>query len=377
MDAEQRAGLDFLCGLTEAFPQSVLVELVPNGKQSRKSWDHFERLHLDRGHSRLDLAERWWKAGWGVGILPRGGLWCLDLDSSEAEEVVTETLVEGGWCPPRVRTPSGGVHLWPRLPAGLITKNHVCHPKNADGEKFGGDFKFGPRTLVVAPGTIRNGRCYTPETDWCMPPCLHPEVFLPGIQIEPKREPFLVHQGSQDDRVKAACGYLCCAGVSIQGKCGHRQLRRVAGNLVGWFGMDPGFAVWLMTHSTDRSWNDRCSPPWSLSELWKACEAAADDAPELGVEEWKKTILRGNIQAFLDQVRNEAMRQGAWCFTEELRRCCEGFLGETITATLFGRMVNEAAFKKGLRTKARLSAIEQVDLDLVLELTHHHHHQTA
>ena len=49
-----------------------------------------------------------------------------------------------------------GMHGVFRLPdelLGMPLKNHVCHPLE-DEEKQEWDFKIGPATLMVAPGTV-------------------------------------------------------------------------------------------------------------------------------------------------------------------------------------------------------------------------------
>ncbi len=364
MLAAQKEGLAFLEGLVESFPESVLVELLPGKKHTRRPWDYFEKLHWERGRSRFDLAERWFRRGSGVGVLPRGGLWCLDLDSPVAERQATEILIDGGWFPPRDRTPSLGLHLWMKLPPGVSTKNHVGHPKNADGETYEADFIFGPRSHAVGAGTIRDGRCYSPESDWLSPPVVHPNVFLPEIKLERDHKPFLTHQGTSKARAMAACAYLRYVGVSIEHSRGGNQLHRVAGNLVGWFGADPGLAFYWLTHPGHgvASWNDRCKPPWSDAELRRACEEALDNAPELGIQALERLTLKGRIQDFLAVVLQTAMVPGSWCLADDLRRLCEHLIGKTISPKLFGGLLHSTGIPGRQRLATHQMTAEGVDL---------------
>lgn len=90
----------------------------------------------EAGADNPELVDRWWSA-WpeaGIGIVcgVRSGLLVLDVDVKDAQVDGEQSFVDweqerrdqGLWLPeaPIVRTPSGGVHLWYRLPPGVDVK---------------------------------------------------------------------------------------------------------------------------------------------------------------------------------------------------------------------------------------------------------------
>jgi len=260
---------------------SVFLDLIPNGKRPIRSWKLFEDMHSRNGGSCLTQAHQWLTEGKGLGFLPRGTLWVLDVDAPNKVERILCTLREYEVSPPWVRTPSGGAHLYFCFPTEFTRiglKHHVCHPLDEDGCKLPMDFKLGPRTLIVAPGTQNEGKHYWPATPWTDPPILDPRFFLPlgAFWNSPKR-PFAICERPFESRIARACAYLQSAKtpVSVSHSGGHKTLSSVCAHLVAFLQLDPALAFYLLTHGPN-PWNLRCraqdgSPyPWSADELWKA-----------------------------------------------------------------------------------------------------------
>jgi len=267
------------------------LELPQDTKQTRRPWEAFRKCTGKRG---LVLARQWLKKGSGVGFLPAGGLWVLDSDSPAMSAWIEETLLDAGIIPLAVKTQGKGKHFYFRFPEGFQKenlKNHVCHPKDADGLKVDADWKLGSRTMVVAPGTIFEGRPYQPLGPWREPPRVDPRMFLPEGQFWKKSRPFLTEDRPFKDRLARARAYLPGrAPVSVCDQGGHKVLGSVAAHLVAFLRLDPHTAASLML----RLWNGRCinpdrSPcPWTPREIQTACELAVDAIPAAGVKEWER-----------------------------------------------------------------------------------------
>lgn len=285
---------------------STFVELIPNEKRPRYSWDTYAKEIGARG---LASAHRWLKKGHGVGILVRSPLWVLDADSASEVERIVSTCMDACLIPLMVRTPSGGAHFYFLLPDSFRRdhlKNHLCHPKNADGEEVEADWKFGPRTMVVAPGSTRDGVRYLPDRPWTMPQVADPRMFLPHGKFWKEHRSFLVDTRPLNDRLARARYYLeKRAPVSVNGKKGSKVLAGVCSHLVAFLALDPPIAVHLLT-SGKHPWNGRCidmegnPSPWSSNELWNACWAAVDSVPAAGVKAWERAESARKHQGCLD-----------------------------------------------------------------------------
>jgi hypothetical protein len=314
--------LEFLEGLASF--KVVFIRLARNQKFPIGGWDPYLNLHEQRGESRLDLALGWLDRGFGVAFLPQNRLWAVDLDrlktkpglpmQERLETFQVETMRFG----PRVVTPSGGEHVYFRLPDDLdmsLIKNHVCHPKDEDGIPQEWDFKMGPRTLLVAPGTPRmrpdgTTTLYRPATRWFEPAICDPRWIVPGLPIlKPPPEPFTVSERSLENRIARAVTYLkthARRSVRHTGGGGHKALWPVVVHLVVYLQLDPKLVVHLLTHPLGASWNDRSvdiegrPAPWSRGELYAACMDAMDDAPPFGIKEYKELQAKRRVQARLD-----------------------------------------------------------------------------
>ncbi len=285
----------------------IFVELLPGTKRTLKPWLDYSHENGARG---VASARRWLKRGSGVGILLRPPLYVLDLDSRREVEKQVSTVLDAGILPLAVLTPSGGQHLYGFLPESFPTaelKNHLNHPRDQDGEKRDMDFKFGPRTLLVAPGTIRNGAPYMPQEPWRQPPIMDPRIFLPFGRFWRVPIPFLKDTRCLKDRTARACTYLArCAPVSVSGRGGHKTLSGVCTHLVGALDLDPELAFHLLTHGPN-PWNLRCMDeagnpfPWSDAELWACCTGAVDLVPAAGRKAWIRLQAKETMQNALQE----------------------------------------------------------------------------
>ena len=85
----------------------IWVQLVGGEKRPTRSWAHFTTLHEKQSpEERLETALEWLRKGYGLGFLPRNGLWVLDCDSPETTLRADEFLQDGFLTPIRVNTPS-------------------------------------------------------------------------------------------------------------------------------------------------------------------------------------------------------------------------------------------------------------------------------
>lgn len=302
----------------------VWVELAENTKHSIRRWEHYiEKQRRHPGPS-IDLAVRILRDGKGLGYLVRGDIWVLDLDTldgtarmpmRERFESVCSNLY---LAPPRIQTPSMGMHGVFRLPdelLGMSLKNHVCHPLE-DEDKQEWDFKIGPATLMVAPGTVNEKGTYIPLTRWMKPPVLDPRIMAPQVELFKDLRPFLIDNRDKKSRIRAAQEYLRRhAPIAREGKAGHLALHEVAVTLVVYRDLDPELAYYLMTHEAPgrTPWNERCHgkdgkpSPWSARDLWLALDNSADAVPSVGAKDYETAMeeeaIRGLMGAFIQMLR--------------------------------------------------------------------------
>lgn len=363
----------------------VFLELVPDTKRTTRPWESFITQTGGRPGQGLKKAIAWLVAGRGLGFLPRGGLWVLDVDGTEEVEKVLSILADLGIEAPWIRTPSGGAHFYFRMPESVKTENlkhHICHPKDRQGRVVSLDFKFGHRTMLVAPGTLRNGRLYEPQTDWFEPPVLDPRTFHLGLELWHERQPFEIDPRPLKARISRACSYLSRkAPVSTSGSGGRKVLHGVCTHLVVFLDLSPHFAVHLMTHG-ETTWNGRCRDqggkpyPWSKEELNRAATDAVNGIPAAGVKLWSREKVRrmrdktlSTFMALLVSVRRDVPDR---IEAMDLKQMYESWSGQEITADTFGRSARRAGLAKKLVTKARIIAYKGLNRDEVDEVLVRH-----
>ena len=275
----------------------TFIELVPNEKYPQRALVHYRH---QVGQVGVDSALGWLESRSGVGIILKAPHWVLDADNDRQVDRIVDRLADLGIDPLMVLTARGG-HFHFQLPADFSTENlktYMPAGNDRNGRPIPMDFKF-PGTLLVAPGTVRNGFEYAPASSWRLPPVLDPRAILPEGKYwkEPQR-PFLVNTRPLKDRLAAARIYLKRdAPTSIYKKHGAITLGGVASHLVVFLGLDPSTAASLLNYGKS-SWNSRCAYqdgkpyPWSRAELWDACNSAVGSVPAAGVKAFERRLQR-------------------------------------------------------------------------------------
>ena len=210
----------------------------------------------------------WWeqRPKSGVGLLtgPRAGHWVLDVDPRHGG---LETLADlerehGELVTLRVRTGSGGLHLYFRHPVGLQLTNRVEALPGLDVRGAGGQ--------VVAPPSLHpdTGLAYEWENE--LPIADAPRWLLdllrpPSREAKPYTPPVAREEGSREERFVSAGLVLACQDVATAPPgARHRVLYEKAVKFGGYV------ATGLIDEAT------------VAAELQRAGEAAGKDAREVG-----------------------------------------------------------------------------------------------
>lgn len=225
------------------------------------------------------LIKSWWTdkvTGWhrpyNVGVATGDGLLVIDVDvkegglgdqSLEAMEALIGELPDG----PRVRTASGGRHIYLRTPAGTKIGNTA-------GTKLGPNLDTrGHHGFVVAAGSAKEGLPYVWEEGRSLKDCAIPalpQAYLDLLKSERKKKD-APSDLSLDNvgNVAAAREYLLRADPAIEFQGGNTHTFRVAA-AVRDYGVSEEVCLELMLES----WNELCEPPWGVSELSRVVENA-------------------------------------------------------------------------------------------------------
>lgn len=356
----------------------TFVELVQNGKQTQREWDHY--IH-ETGPRGVASAKRWLRKRSGVGILPRPPIWVLDSDSQAETERIETICLEAEIIPQVVRTPGGGSHFYFLLPEMFpreALKNHYCHPRDADEKVIEADWKFGPRTLVVAPGTDRNGKCYLPERAWALPPIADPRMFNKDGQFWKASAPFLVNTRPLRDRLARARYYLeNKAPISVDKKSARKTLAGVCSHLVAFLDLDPGTAYQLLTHGK-HPWNGRCldtdgqTYPWSRSELWAACSSSVDSVPAAGVKAWIEAQATRERELLLETLINALspaikLPKSNRIPINRVHRLFKRFGSPDLTAKALGDLLSQSGIPRISATRKRIKCIAGLDYKAMID----------
>jgi len=318
------------------------------GKRTRKPTGPFTRFEWARGPKGAAAAQKWLSEGYGIAVVLGHRMWCLDCDSLPMADTVFRKLQAADIEPLMVRT-KRGVHFYGLLPLDFPLerlKPHWCHPKDTDGVVLDFDFKFGPHSYCVGPGTIRHGDgiTYSPMSPWPeVVPTMDPRLFLPdGLFWHPAKvarqskalasseapaplqspsmdaveddRPFATYTRSHADALEAGKAFLRSPKrqVSISGDRGGPMLEYVTRHLCGWLKLTPAEAVGLMTAGDD-SWNSRCRHkngdpyPWTKQELLGYSKAAVGKWSEEGGREYARREAdrhaRETLRGYVGKVR--------------------------------------------------------------------------
>lgn len=161
------------------------------------------------------------------------------------------------------RTPTGGSHLFFKLPEG-----HAGVPNSVGRLGAGLDVRS-TGGYVVAPGSVVAAGAYEFEhpgvaiaeaPDWLVSKLGHPR---------PKASPAADLPDAPDALLERARGWLRDAAPAVEGQGGDARTFAVACGLRD-LGVAQGQALGLLLED----WNDRCSPPWTPADLTVRVENA-------------------------------------------------------------------------------------------------------
>lgn len=191
----------------------------------------------------------------------------VDIDVKNGKTGLEDyTKLDGHFDTLVVRTTTGGYHCYfygPESSNASLTKSVDIRSHNG---------------YVVAPGSMINGIEYQVVNEQDL-------AWVP-VTIERMLKPPYVRSEMNDNReydspasVQAAIDFLINAPVAIEGQRGDETTFITAARLVRELALSPSTAFHLMVEH----WNNRCLPPWDLSELQVKVENAAQyGSAELG-----------------------------------------------------------------------------------------------
>jgi hypothetical protein len=216
----------------------------------------------------------------------RGDLSLLQLEMDGFE--LPETL--------EVQTPSGGKHLYYRVPKALRQGVDTLG-SGIDTRSLGG--------YVLGPGSVIDGKTYeithqariAPAPDWLI------SRLGAARTSDPSQTKALTNIEPERAAQRAAKWLAAYAPTATEGQGGDAETYKVALHLKD-LGCDADQALDLMA-----SWNERCSPPWSQDELQTKVNnafrygkdpqgVAAPEAIFPPVEEAEEDATEGKIHPF-------------------------------------------------------------------------------
>ncbi len=222
---------------------------------------------------------KWWsKRNYNIAVatLPGSDLAIIDYDMKEGQQgakaLATHELLDIPHSV-RVRTPTGGLHIYMRAPSGTAIPNSTSKvAQNVDvrGNERGG--------YVVAPGSTIHGKPYTFETanpDDCldlaeMPDWLIKLATANRKKTATKQGEVLGELDTPDSIARATTWLKDEAPEAIEGSGGNNETFRVACRVRD-FGISQETCVELL----GAHWNDtKASPPWSHDDLAVVCRNA-------------------------------------------------------------------------------------------------------
>jgi hypothetical protein len=380
----------------------IRLKIAPGVKKPVRK---FEFYHNQKGALGYANALKWSEEpGFGVGVLldPAKGLWILDADTEQDFKRGMIVCDLNGIAPAVVRT-KRGAHFYFLLPEGFPVwglKAHWCHKATDEaGNLLGIDFKFGPNSFVVAPGTLRTDSVpYEPLTPWVTPPVADPRLFChDGEFWHPIRSKVvrLVTGGdtvgvssslpdyeksnrSLNARRFQAQRYIDRkAPVSVSGNGGRSTLLSVVVYLVVYLGIEEHEAFEMLT-SRPNSWNSRCrrldgSPyPWSKDELWAFLKDARNHVPAFGVKKLEETKMKRmrseKLTHMVEVLRSAVIEPGARVPVFQVRELFERQGLPELNNTELGLELTRQGVPRLLATKKRVMCIQGLDLGVLESL---------
>jgi hypothetical protein len=203
-----------------------------------------------------------WPDGANVGVFAEKfgdnqALVVVDVDrknGKNGDEALFALELEGHELPPTFeqRTPTGGSHLV------FVTDRPVAPSVGKIGA--GLDIRSAG-SYIVGPGSLLPEGPYTPANrirPAAAPDWLIAKAGAPRARTEKSTTP---NKADATRSAKRAADYLATAPTSIEGEAGDITAFRVAAKLKD-LGVDRAAALGFMV-----SWNERCSPPWTIDDL--------------------------------------------------------------------------------------------------------------
>lgn len=184
----------------------------------------------------------------------------VDIDVKSGKNGLEEYLQLGGHYETLVvQTPSGGFHCYFNGP----DSSNAPLSKAVDVRSHNG--------FVVAPGSSIDGVPYSIVRDgdvaW-VPASIERILKPPYVRNEVSEAALLDTPAS----IQAGINFLQSAPLAVEGMRGDETTFMTAARLVREMALSPDAAFMLMRDY----WNDRCSPPWNLDELWGKVQNAND-----------------------------------------------------------------------------------------------------
>src|SRR3984885_12588251 len=247
--------------------------------------------------------------GYGIATGHFNGIFVVDLDVGVSKDGTPKdgiaafiALAAGRPIPDTlsVQTPSGGVHLYFRLPPGVYV------PLSRGALAVGVDVR-GEGGMVVGPGSPhKNGGVYEEVPG---PLCDAPEWLLALVvkEVKPAKELTTEHRTIDPaslEGVRAitlAKGYLASTEPAIEGQGGHDRLFAVCNRL-----MYSALPLEVLRQLVEEVYNPRCEPPWSPGEI----EHKLTDADQ-GFEEPRGYCSQGFVDAMHGRTTDTEAREPA------------------------------------------------------------------
>lgn len=192
----------------------------------------------------------------------------VDVDNKKGKQGSEELLkleLAGKYFEPTFSqsTPSGGEHLVYKVPQAVRQGSDVL-ARGLDIRSQGG--------YIVGAGSIIDGKSYKIKSKHDISDCPNWIVNVCGVFSERVKKEVDTSKINEEKAAMRATHYLQKeAPIAIEGNGGDQTTFKVAARIKD-LGVNEAQALELMLEH----WNERCAPPWEISELTKKIENAFD-----------------------------------------------------------------------------------------------------
>ncbi|HKI30862.1 MAG TPA: bifunctional DNA primase/polymerase [Gemmataceae bacterium] len=233
------------------------IPLSPGTKAACVKWKAFQARPPTEGE-----IEAWFGSGVSnIALLTGNGVVVVDVDDPG---LLDEVLERCGTTPMMTRTPSGGVHCWFRMRAGVHYGNAVKIKGRAVDLRCEGAYAVSPWSRNAEGVPYR----------WVGP--VLPVEELPLLRVswlrEKKARPVVTQVDVGDNldaMARRARAYLATIEGAVSGNYGHNRTFRVACVLMHKFRLSIEQAMSLFLE-----WNETCDPPWEEKDLIRKLQEA-------------------------------------------------------------------------------------------------------